>query len=205
LAYPILAGALGWRSVVVDLEAVLYFYAFISAVIAYLFILSIIIRSLKGFSAPVKTPIVLGLVLLAVYLPLMVLGQLTYFNMDHVLHPMHTGSIFLLLIHGLWISYILRHAPRATRHRQQPSHRLSKCSRGRFFPIPPALHFVQHYGITPQESQVIELLLAGKAYKEMAGELNISLSTVKNHLQNVYTKTKARSKLELLYLMARSS
>lgn len=42
--------------------------------------------------------------------------------------------------------------------------------------------------LSKQEEKVLTVLAGGRMYKEIAGELNISINTVKKHLKNVYRK-----------------
>lgn len=54
------------------------------------------------------------------------------------------------------------------------------------------------YGFTPREKQVVDELLKGLTYKEMATVLGISATTVNDHLKNVYRKSGVRTKAELM-------
>ncbi len=55
------------------------------------------------------------------------------------------------------------------------------------------------YGkLSERESQVAALLLQGKTYKTIAGELSISENTVKYYVKNVYTKFGVQSRTELI-------
>ena len=56
-------------------------------------------------------------------------------------------------------------------------------------------------GITQREKEVLQLLVTGKTYKEIAAELFISLPTVKTHVSNIYSKAKVRNRLELSNLI----
>ena len=56
-------------------------------------------------------------------------------------------------------------------------------------------------GITQREQEVLQLLVTGKTYKEIAAELFISLPTVKTHVSNIYSKAKVRNRLELSNLI----
>lgn len=53
-----------------------------------------------------------------------------------------------------------------------------------------------HYHLTPQETELLRLLVDGHHYKTAAHELNISISTVSFHLKNIYTKLQVHSKSE---------
>lgn len=55
-----------------------------------------------------------------------------------------------------------------------------------------------NYGFTPREKQVVDELLKGFSYKEIANVLGISSTTVNDHLKNVYRKTGVRTKAELM-------
>ncbi|MFY7965832.1 MAG: response regulator transcription factor [Chitinophagaceae bacterium] len=54
------------------------------------------------------------------------------------------------------------------------------------------------YGFTPREKQVVDELLKGLSYKEIASVLGISSTTVNDHLKNVYRKMGVRTKSELM-------
>jgi PAS domain S-box-containing protein len=56
----------------------------------------------------------------------------------------------------------------------------------------------QANGLTARESQVLELLTHGLGTNEMAGQLTISPSTVRNHVQNVLSKLGVHSRLEAI-------
>jgi DNA-binding CsgD family transcriptional regulator len=61
--------------------------------------------------------------------------------------------------------------------------------------------FREEYAISARELEVIALLLKGFSHKEIAFELGISALTIKNHVHNIYRKTGATSKIELLNLL----
>ncbi len=50
--------------------------------------------------------------------------------------------------------------------------------------------------LTPREEEVLARVAAGRSDKEIASELGTALSTVKNHLANVYAKWRVRSRTE---------
>lgn len=54
-----------------------------------------------------------------------------------------------------------------------------------------------NYEFTKGEIRILRLLVQGKTYKEIAGELNISPDTVKEHVSNMLSKTGFKSKLQL--------
>ncbi len=50
-----------------------------------------------------------------------------------------------------------------------------------------------------REQEVLEFLVRGKSYKEIAFVLSISTETVKKHASNIYKKTGTHNKVELKY------
>ena len=53
-----------------------------------------------------------------------------------------------------------------------------------------------HHRLTPQETEIVKLLVEGHSYKTAAAELGISINTVSFHLRNVYEKLQVHSKSE---------
>lgn len=58
--------------------------------------------------------------------------------------------------------------------------------------------FLSKYGITDREREIIQKVIEGKSNAEIAGELFISLATVKTHLHNIYRKLDVDSRYDLL-------
>jgi DNA-binding NarL/FixJ family response regulator len=52
--------------------------------------------------------------------------------------------------------------------------------------------------LSEREKQVASLLLQGKTYKTIAGELFISENTVKYYVKNIYSKFNIQSRAELI-------
>lgn len=50
--------------------------------------------------------------------------------------------------------------------------------------------------LTAQEKKILGLLVAGKATKEVAQELKISMSTLRNHISHINQKLHTRSRTE---------
>jgi DNA-binding NarL/FixJ family response regulator len=59
--------------------------------------------------------------------------------------------------------------------------------------------------LTPREREILALLAQGQLYKEIAGELGISPSTVRAHLHSVYGKlgVASRTQAVLKFIAAR--
>ena len=51
-------------------------------------------------------------------------------------------------------------------------------------------------GLSPREKEIIALLAKGYHYKEIAGQLGISVETVRTHIHNTYEKLQVRSGTE---------
>ncbi|MBX4262239.1 helix-turn-helix transcriptional regulator (plasmid) [Clostridium estertheticum] len=62
-------------------------------------------------------------------------------------------------------------------------------------------YFKQKYDITEKQSEIIELIIKGLTYKQIAEKLFISSKTVDNHVQNIYKKLKVNSKMQLSYFV----
>ena len=52
------------------------------------------------------------------------------------------------------------------------------------------------YDLTPQETQLLKLMVEGHYYKTAARELNISINTVSFHLKHIYEKLQVHTKTE---------
>jgi DNA-binding CsgD family transcriptional regulator len=59
---------------------------------------------------------------------------------------------------------------------------------------------IQQWQLTGREVDVAQAIIRGDSNKDIAWSLNISFSTVKNHIYNIYRKTGAKSRIELLNL-----
>jgi DNA-binding NarL/FixJ family response regulator len=59
----------------------------------------------------------------------------------------------------------------------------------------------ENSGLTQREDEIMRLIAAGKDNREIAASLNIEEKTVKNHINNVYSKIGVRSRREAIYYM----
>ncbi len=59
----------------------------------------------------------------------------------------------------------------------------------------------QKYYLTSREMEILKLLSTGKPYKIIADDLNISVKTVKSHVLNMFHKTNATNKMELVSII----
>ena len=55
--------------------------------------------------------------------------------------------------------------------------------------------------LTPRERQIALLLRQGASNKQLAQELNVGLPTIKTHLINLFRKTHASSRTELVGIL----
>jgi DNA-binding NarL/FixJ family response regulator len=54
----------------------------------------------------------------------------------------------------------------------------------------------EDHNLTPREKQILELLVKGGLYKEIAWDLGIGVETVRTHLHNIYGKLHVRTRTE---------
>jgi DNA-binding CsgD family transcriptional regulator len=66
-------------------------------------------------------------------------------------------------------------------------------------------YFKQKYDITEKQTEIIELIIQGLTYKEIAAKLFISPKTVDNHVQNIYQKLNVNSKMQLSHFVHSNS
>jgi DNA-binding NarL/FixJ family response regulator len=57
--------------------------------------------------------------------------------------------------------------------------------------------------LTAREKEVLGLIAAGRGNREIAGALGIEEKTVKNHINNIYSKLQIRSRYEAISYMFR--
>jgi DNA-binding CsgD family transcriptional regulator len=65
--------------------------------------------------------------------------------------------------------------------------------------------FMKKYKLTAREFEVLRLLITGILNKEISEKLNVAESTIKSHIEHIYDKTGAGSKLELVNLLKREN
>ena len=59
--------------------------------------------------------------------------------------------------------------------------------------------FISRFGISTREKEIVEMLIKGYSYRNISSMLYISLSTVKTHVHNIYSKTNLKSRNELVH------
>jgi len=58
------------------------------------------------------------------------------------------------------------------------------------------------YGLSPRESEILGLIMAGKSNRDMEEALFISYHTVKNHVYSIYRKLGVKTRFELHHLVS---
>lgn len=58
-------------------------------------------------------------------------------------------------------------------------------------------NLVEEYGLTRREKEILELLMTGMTYKEIALKSFISLDTMYTHTRNIFTKLNVHSRAEI--------
>lgn len=61
--------------------------------------------------------------------------------------------------------------------------------------------FIEKYGITAREAEVVREIYQGKANKEIADQLFVTVQTIKDHTHRIYQKTNVKSRSQLASLM----
>ena len=61
--------------------------------------------------------------------------------------------------------------------------------------------FCSEYLLTPKETMILEMLLKGLTNQELANSVGCQLSTVKSHLQSIFSKLGVNSKVEVFSMM----
>ena len=59
-------------------------------------------------------------------------------------------------------------------------------------------HFIEKYGISPREREIISMILLGHGNRKISETLFISAMTVKNHIYHIYQKTGVANKIQLI-------
>jgi DNA-binding CsgD family transcriptional regulator len=59
-------------------------------------------------------------------------------------------------------------------------------------------NIIQALGLSPRESDIVALILRGLGDKEIAGELAMSVNTLRTHLRHVFLRLAITSRLELV-------
>lgn len=100
------------------------------------------------------------------------------FDMSLELYLVVVGALFLLM--GLWLGGRMKFRPRVL----TPEGQVFEVNRKQ----------IQSIGISKRELEVLTLVAQGLSNQEIAEELFISISTVKTHTSNIYSKLGAKNR-----------
>jgi len=62
----------------------------------------------------------------------------------------------------------------------------------------PQTRIPEDYNLTPRESEILQLLVDGLTYQQIADQLFISYGTVRKHVENIYRKLEVHGKMEAI-------
>lgn len=68
----------------------------------------------------------------------------------------------------------------------------------------PATSVKEEYNLSSREQEILDLLIKGFLYKEIAAKLFISLDTVRSHIRNIYRKLEVQSRSQAFLKSGRS-
>jgi len=68
----------------------------------------------------------------------------------------------------------------------------------KFLLIPESKPAEEKINLTPQEMKILELIQEGKSNKEIASDLYVELSTVKSHINKLYSKMQVKNRTEAI-------
>ncbi len=63
---------------------------------------------------------------------------------------------------------------------------------------------LEEYALTTREEQILQLLVRGYQYKEIAAEIFLAAETVRKHIHNIYRKLQVHSRAEAMIKMRKS-
>lgn len=106
-----------------------------------------------------------------------------------------TFSLFCLLLNFVNIM----HGIKLFHHLFQPEGEAQTTHNDDYEDVPPA--FIRAFSITNRESQIVEYIVKGYNYQDIAEYLKISKRTVERHSYNVYKKCDINNRVELLNLI----
>ncbi|HCN83532.1 MAG TPA: hypothetical protein DIT07_07890 [Sphingobacteriaceae bacterium] len=63
--------------------------------------------------------------------------------------------------------------------------------------------FIQQYGITARESEIVQEIYKGKTNQEIADKLFVTVQTIKDHTSRIYLKTNMKNRAQLTSFLRR--
>lgn len=145
-------------------------------------------ESRKHYSVSLKKTVFILGILVLLFCPFLLIDILSPPAVQFIIHP-HLNSISIPFL----VFFILWNCLNLFLGIRYYSKRASKYTDNL---VPPA--FLKQYAITERETEIILQVMRGLSNKEIAYYLSISSKTVKNHIYNIYQKTRVQSRIELL-------
>ncbi len=131
-----------------------------------------------------RTIIYYGLGMAGLFLVLKALEYTTLLRMGSV--EVYVGIVAVIFTGlGVWIASALR-KPQA----KNPDNTDE--------PFEPNQKVISELGLTEREMEILELIAEGHSNQEIAGELFISLSTVKTHCSNIFSKLDVKRRTQAI-------
>lgn len=107
--------------------------------------------------------------------------------------------VLYFLLHTAFVTYYLYQAALPT---PDPSEMALAQIPDVFTQVPASFdEFIEAYGITPREVEIIQEIYKGKANKEIAEQLFVTVQTIKDHTHRIYQKTDVKSRAQLASLL----
>ncbi len=117
------------------------------------------------------------------FIPFWVLEYLWNFNFNNPLRPLSFSNLYYFIINLMGVIFFYKYFFFSKIQFSSES-------------IPEDIAVL--YGITPREKEIVEMIAKGYTNKMTAAALGISIMTVRNHVYNIYQKTEADSKIDLI-------
>lgn len=146
-----------------------------------------IIKNYKKTNGAEKRNILKTILILEIFfLPLWLLEYSWNFNFNNLIRPVTTANINYFIWNLISIIMFFKYI-----------FILPKFSTDKSIPE----SFIRKYNITSRETEIINMINLGLANKQISNDLKITDDTVKNHIYNIYKKTGAQSRVDLVNLI----
>lgn len=122
------------------------------------------------------------------YVPLGILEFVLYSSLDQLYYPLSLEYLFYMGNNVVMIIAAVRSLQ--TTKDTAPAFKTLKNDTG------------ARFALTQREQEMVGLIARGLSNKEIAGELNISVATVRTHIYNLFQKVGAQSRIELLNILS---
>ena len=158
----------------------------LTSILFMIFILVYLIINLKHIgSTSLRTTADFFIISLAVFIPLWIL-EFILSDRVRIFHPLTLQNLYYLIMNVSVIIYTGR-----ILFARQNDMKVAELTP----------QFMENYAITPREKQVLILLMKGYSNKYIAAELNISITTARNHIHNIFMKTGVQNRVGLINLI----